>query len=141
MGKYLRKRYDLYLNNSKNLKDQIYVQSTDVDRCLMSAAANLAGMFPPADNQIWNSELMWQPIPIHTIPEDSDYVLASRKPCPLYNCLLEKMLKSSEYTNLIAHLKPLFKYLELNTGAPVRDMITCAMIYDTLDIMRMTNRT
>ena len=53
---------------------QVYVRSTDVDRVLMSALSNLAGLFPPNGSQVWNSDLLWQPIPVHTVPEDSDYV-------------------------------------------------------------------
>jgi len=47
-----------------------------VDRALMSAAANLAGLYPPSADQKWNNKLgnVWQPIPIHSIPRDLDEV-------------------------------------------------------------------
>lgn len=53
----------------------IYVRSTDVDRTLMSAASNLAGLYPPEGDQKWNRNIDWQPIPIHTVPEKMDEVL------------------------------------------------------------------
>jgi len=53
---------------------QVYVRSTDFDRTLMSAECNLAGLFPPQGSQVWNSELRWQPIPVHTVPKKKDYV-------------------------------------------------------------------
>lgn len=28
----------------------------------------LAGFLPPIGNQIWNTKLLWQPIPVHTEP-------------------------------------------------------------------------
>jgi len=53
---------------------QVYVRSTDVDRTLMSAETDLAGLFPPEGPQLWNDELLWQPVPVHTVSEESDYV-------------------------------------------------------------------
>lgn len=54
----------------------IYIRSTSVDRALMSAAVNLAGLYPPSADQKWNNKLgtLWQPIPIHSIPQDLDKV-------------------------------------------------------------------
>jgi len=47
-----------------------------VDRALMSAAVNLAGLYAPSGDQKWNNKLgtLWQPIPIHSIPRDLDKV-------------------------------------------------------------------
>ena len=53
---------------------QIYVQSTDMDRTLMSAYSVLAGLYPPSELQKWNENIAWQPIPVHTIPHESDTV-------------------------------------------------------------------
>lgn len=37
----------------------------------MSAAANLAGLYPPSQVQQWNDNLgkLWQPVPIHSTPK------------------------------------------------------------------------
>lgn len=40
----------------------------------MSAESNLAGLYPPIQNDIWDTDLEWQPIPVHTIPEKEDAV-------------------------------------------------------------------
>lgn len=53
---------------------QIYVQSTDCDHTLMSAQASLAGLYPPTQGQIWNPRILWQPIPVHTVPLSHDNV-------------------------------------------------------------------
>lgn len=53
---------------------QIYVQSTDCDQTLMSAQASLAGLYPLTQGQIWNPRILWQPIPVHTVPLSHDNV-------------------------------------------------------------------
>lgn len=32
----------------------------------MSAQVLASALFPPSGDQIWNDELLWQPIPVHT---------------------------------------------------------------------------
>lgn len=62
------------LNSILHIVLQIFIRSTDVDRTLMSAEANLAGLFPPNSSQEFNPGLKWQPIPVHTVPEDKERV-------------------------------------------------------------------
>lgn len=50
------------------------MRSTDFDRTLMSAEANLAGLFPPDGTQRFNPNISWQPIPVHTVPLTEDRV-------------------------------------------------------------------
>ena len=57
---------------------QVYVRSTDFDRTLMSAEANLAGLFPPDGIQRFNPNISWQPIPVHTVPIAEDRVSLAR---------------------------------------------------------------
>lgn len=73
-GQYLRKRYDGVIDDEYSPKD-IHIVSSDNDRCLMSAQALLAGLYPPAGIQIWHRSLNWQPIPVHTTPRELDKVL------------------------------------------------------------------
>lgn len=53
---------------------QIFIRSTDCDRTLMSAETNLAGLYPPEGQQMFNPNISWQPIPVHTVPESEERV-------------------------------------------------------------------
>uniref|UniRef100_A0A2K5Q0G6 Lysosomal acid phosphatase n=1 Tax=Cebus imitator TaxID=2715852 RepID=A0A2K5Q0G6_CEBIM len=71
LGQALRQRYHGFLNTSYH-RQEVYVRSTDFDRTLMSAEANLAGLFPPNGMQRFNPNISWQPIPVHTVPMAED---------------------------------------------------------------------
>lgn len=61
LGVYLRRRYyKLLPDNGKYHVNHVYVESTDTDRTLASAAYTLAAMFPPMNEQIWHKSLAWQ---------------------------------------------------------------------------------
>ncbi|PVD30982.1 hypothetical protein C0Q70_10258 [Pomacea canaliculata] len=73
LGQFLRKEYGQLLN-STYIQSEIHVQSSDEQRCLMSAYCNLACLYPPTGSQVWNSNINWQPIPVHTRPkEDNEF--------------------------------------------------------------------
>lgn len=105
----------------------------------LCALFSAIGFFPPDDNQIWNTKILWQPIPIHTIPERLDYVLAAKKPCQRYNYALNEYFNSPEYNALYEKFKPLFKYLEENSGAPVKSFEQVQYLYNTLFIENLRN--
>ncbi|XP_072159791.1 lysosomal acid phosphatase isoform X4 [Bemisia tabaci] len=82
LGTFLRQRYDGFLA-AKYLPAEIFVFSSFHDRCLMSASLVLAGLYPPLGTQLWNPDLKWQPIPIHTVPLTHDDIICVSKRCPL----------------------------------------------------------
>lgn len=133
LGAYLRRRYiNLMPNNGSYHRNNIYVQSTDVDRTLMSAAHNLAGMFPPENQQIWNDSLLWQAIPIHTIPQHLDYVLANKKPCPLYDQTYDEYEQSDQIKAILASNASLIQYLDQYVGQKIETICEVKTIYQAL---------
>ncbi|XP_005096976.1 prostatic acid phosphatase [Aplysia californica] len=94
LGQYIAERYSGFLNTSYYHHDQILIQSSGVERCLMSAQSNLAGLFPPQGPQVWNSNFTWQPIPVQTTPTHTDNKLALQAPCPRYKQLMAEVLNS-----------------------------------------------
>uniref|UniRef100_A0A8D0C2I9 acid phosphatase n=1 Tax=Salvator merianae TaxID=96440 RepID=A0A8D0C2I9_SALMN len=71
LGQYIKKRYANFLS-PRYKREEILVLSSETDRTIMSAQANLAGLFPPTGDQIWNPDLHWQPIPVHVVPKEKD---------------------------------------------------------------------
>ena len=138
--------------NSKN----IYVQSTDVDRTLNSAAYNLAGMFPPKGQQIWNESLLWQgkdwnsktstliilyslifinfstAIPVHTVPEKLDHILAMKRPCPKYQKAYDEYIESDEIKSIFKNNQTLIEYLELHSGKELKTLFDLKSLNETL---------
>lgn len=100
----------------------IYIQSSDVDRTIMSAQCASAGLYPPQGEQIWNNNLNWQPTPIHVLPASLDYITGGGlPPCPSYERAYNKYLASYEVQRYNESAKPFADYITKNTGAVISD--------------------
>ena len=104
LGQWIRKRYDGFLSSNYS-EQEIVVRSTDVDRTLMSAMSNLAGLYPPAGYWQWNQDLAWQPIPVHTVPQEEDTLLSSHATCPRY----KDMLGATDYRDNVQVVRAAFR--------------------------------
>ncbi|CAH1159906.1 unnamed protein product [Phaedon cochleariae] len=121
LGQWLRSRYDSLISTEYSPND-IYIYSTDTDRSLMSAAANLAGLYPPVANQIWNSDLKWQPIPIHSSARKEDDIITVKRKCPRYKKLYDEVVDSTYYKRLNEQYSHLFAYISEHSGWKVKDI-------------------
>lgn len=141
LGKYLRKRYYNLLGDGRYSPDKVYVESSNVDRALVSAAANLAGMFPPEKDQIWTDELQWLPIPIHTKPQKLDYTLAAEAPCPRYDRALNDLLESMEQNVEHGEMREIFNRIQLLSGLKNASLFGMFGVFDSSIVAKTENRT
>ena len=140
LGRFLRSRYDGFLPELYHM-NYTRVQAADVDRCLMSAQANLAGLFPPQGQDVWEPELAWQPIPVHTVPFADDYLFKSYKMCDAYNAEHDRVYGSPQVQAIDAEYAGLYSYLTENSGDLVADVTHVEYLYDTLRIEYTHNLT
>lgn len=72
LGQYLRERYDGFLGPC-HMDEIMEIRSTGFGRTRKSALLVAAGLWPPRGEQIWNSQLPWQPIPVdYKLQPDDD---------------------------------------------------------------------
>ncbi|XP_075209853.1 prostatic acid phosphatase-like [Lycorma delicatula] len=133
LGRWLRQRFN-HLLSEIYTRDEIHIVSTDVDRTLMSAEASLAGLYLPKDSQRWSSDIKWQPIPVHTVPEHLDSILAMGAPCPKYNLESKRVMELPQIVDLMASFNDLLEYLTEHTGEKVTDLVKVQNIWSTLHI-------
>ncbi|KAL3280836.1 hypothetical protein HHI36_004067 [Cryptolaemus montrouzieri] len=140
LGKWLRERYNDFLPQKYSPTD-IYVRSADINRCLDSATTDLSGLFPPKDDQIWDSTLPWQPIPVHTVAIETDGVIELEKPCPKFDYLSKKLANTGTYGKIEKNNKKLYEYLTNATGDHIHKLSQASHLYDTLFIESLYNYT
>lgn len=114
LGQRLRARYvDTGFLSPSYSPAEMYVLSTDVDRTLMSATSQLAGLYPPGtapngdvrvkfgkdalhDNEGGLPHL-YQPIPIHTKAVTDDMLLLPGANCKRHDQIIKRRYESDEY--------------------------------------------
>ncbi|XP_078540595.1 lysosomal acid phosphatase isoform X2 [Lissotriton helveticus] len=132
LGQALRSRYRGFLNDSYDRRE-IHVRSTDSDRTLMSAECNLAGLYPPGESQTFSVNMSWQPIPVHTVPEDEDRLLKfPLLPCPRYEELQKETRQSAEYVNKTKENLSFLAMVANKTGIKEISLESVWSVYDTL---------
>ncbi|KAM9299439.1 testicular acid phosphatase homolog [Gastrophryne carolinensis] len=139
LGRYLRTRYGSFLSPTYK-REEIYVRSTDYDRTLMSAQANLAGLYLPNGTQRWHQDIPWQPIPVHTVPVPQDRLLKfPSKNCPRFLQLMKETTQLPEYKNKIQGWKNFTEQIANYTGYSMENPRLVWKVYDTLFCQKSHN--
>ncbi|XP_045475064.1 testicular acid phosphatase homolog [Harmonia axyridis] len=129
VGKWLKRKYNSFLSEKYD-PNEIYAQSLDYDRCIMTGEATLAGLYPPLADDTWNSKLRWQPTPIHVSPINQDIVV-NMNACPKIMKESEVIRQTETYKKIMAAFKDYFEYISENCGEKT-DFATIYPLFDTL---------
>lgn len=107
----------------------------------MSAQANLAGIFPPINKEIWNNYINWQPVPVHTVPLSDDKVLGGFKRCPVYEKAYKKLERSKLFQSIDNKLQKLYQYLTYHMGGNITTIENIFYLYNLISIQDIYNKT
>ncbi|XP_014285505.1 prostatic acid phosphatase [Halyomorpha halys] len=131
-GKTLRMRYHGFLSEYYS-PEELYVISSYAPRCQMSAMTLLAGLYPPIGKQVWNKDLLWQPIPVNPIPRNIDNLITAKAPCLAFND--EKKKSDIElHNNLTEKDNKVFSYLSEKTNLFIENIGQVEQLYSILKI-------
>uniref|UniRef100_A0A6G1SKD2 acid phosphatase n=1 Tax=Aceria tosichella TaxID=561515 RepID=A0A6G1SKD2_9ACAR len=133
LGKFIRRKYEHFLTDSFR---EVYSRSSDVERCIESSNAVLAGMYPPSDRFKWSSELPWTPPAVHTCPVREDYLLneAGTEAVPVIQEEIRLIQKSEQVKELYEESVEERKLLEKELGLDYDSFCKFKCTYSTLDI-------
>lgn len=98
----------------------------------MSAQVLAAGLFPPGEDEVWNKEIPWQPVPIHTRPLSQEQLLAWKIPCPRFIFFFQQYQSSAEYKSIFSQYKTTIKNWERHSGQSLDKLADIMYLYDTL---------
>ncbi|CAD6188537.1 unnamed protein product [Caenorhabditis auriculariae] len=129
LGQWLRRRYTGFLSDHF-LRDEVYIRSSDYNRTLMSAQSNLAGFFPPNKDEEWSEYLKWQPVPVHTIPRETDKQLYEEIYCPAAKAELESIWKSNKAKEVEQKFKDVLKFFSEKSKIPDLQLRNVWILYD-----------
>lgn len=106
----------------------------------MSAQANLAGLFPPSDEEKWSDEIPWQPIPVHTVPTELDHVLLGTRPNPRFTVALERFQKEDpEIQRTLVEHADIFKELTEESGEDIKTIGDIFYLHNVLSFQKDRN--
>lgn len=107
----------------------------------MSAQANLAGLFMPTTEEKWSDDILWQPIPVHTVPKELDYVLYAERECPKYDKDFDKYMdKSEEVERIYRQYDDLFAYWTEKSGKKIKSIKKVHALHKTLFTEKIQNK-
>nr|CAH7742760.1 unnamed protein product [Callosobruchus chinensis] len=194
LGQWLRSKYADFIPVKYNRSD-VRVFSSDVDRALMSAQCNLAGLYPlnkiganPKESNrlrlqdlnqteetkilqtentgnlgksgddlkdieiqkvghnqderielIQLEELSWQPVPIHTAPDNVNGILRAIIGCPTYNRLYEELVNDSFLKNITQRYKEFYSLVSNLTGWKIDDLHYFAQLQSIFYVYKEAN--
>ncbi|XP_072749915.1 venom acid phosphatase Acph-1-like [Anoplolepis gracilipes] len=129
-GKMLRTRYNRFLGNLY-YQPNIYAHSSPIVRTKMTLQLVLAALYPPANIQIWNPLLSWQPMDFFFEPSYQDNIMIPFA-CPVYIRLYNDIKNSAEVKAKVAEYADIMRELSKYTGTNITSPFDMMLLYGTL---------
>ncbi|XP_076762881.1 venom acid phosphatase Acph-1-like [Xylocopa sonorina] len=118
LGQYFRERYDHFLDRIYTKKD-VWFRADEIDRIVMTGQLVAAGLYPPFEEQRWNTDLNWQPIPVWAPPILTDHLFNGIH-CENYKKWRDDVEKmDTGVTKFEKENKHVYKYLSEHTGGNI----------------------
>lgn len=148
LGKKLRNLYvkQYRLLSPEYTNDSVYVRSSNFNRTLMSAESLLFGLYPlgtgpKLDNSnIAALPMLYQPIPIHTIPQKQDSLLIPGENQPDFKPLIQKyVISSASWQKKSEQFKLKLQRWSAVTGMEIKELYQIIPLADNLYVRKSHN--
>ncbi|KAE8751776.1 hypothetical protein FOCC_FOCC001625 [Frankliniella occidentalis] len=160
LGQWLRSRYvdsgcapasEGALLDAEYAEGAVRVTASAIERTQESAAAVLAGLFPPGPSQTWGVSgvaglgRLWFPIAYRVVPADQDHALAGTAPCPGRHLAKEALNSSGtlrERTLRVIGGQDTLDYIEKHSGVDLdSDPTALGTVFSALQCQELLNMT
>ncbi|XP_003486585.1 venom acid phosphatase Acph-1 [Bombus impatiens] len=118
LGQYFRERYDQFLGRIYTSKD-IWFRADEVERVVMSGQLVAAGLYPPCEEQRWDSNLNWQPIPVWTPLNSNDCLYNGQFLTNFYTWRNNVEKTDEAIVQFQKQNKDVYRYLSEHTGGNI----------------------
>ncbi|TKR82151.1 hypothetical protein L596_015919 [Steinernema carpocapsae] len=146
-GLRLKQRYidELKLVNSTYHHKEVYIRSSDRGRTLQSASSLLAAFYRDSVGTLpnWNPDwpTTFNPVPVHTVPENEDHLLNMDRSCPRKVFLDRERMSNPNVKEYFAKQQDLYDYLTNMTGTKFSKYSNLQYFFDTIQVERRHNLT
>lgn len=140
----MQDRETLSTSHGRKQKEVINIYSClPFSRTIMSAQANLAGLYYPNEKEKWNENIPWVPIPVHTIPKELDPVIITNfSNCTKYKVAFNGYLnESSELQQIYSQHADQFKFWSEKCGSNISSTQDVLKFFKTIKMEQEQNKT
>ncbi|XP_012223831.2 prostatic acid phosphatase [Linepithema humile] len=139
-GLFLRKHYERFLGSVYD-PDVFYLQTTATDRTKMSGMLEAAALWKPNEDQLFRSDLPWQPVSLFYQERTEDTLMLVWNTCPKYTRLRTSVNDLPEVRQVHEDNQQLFEQLTNFTGMPIANADDVSSLYSTLTAEKQMNLT
>uniref|UniRef100_A0A914QHD4 acid phosphatase n=1 Tax=Panagrolaimus davidi TaxID=227884 RepID=A0A914QHD4_9BILA len=132
LGQKFQARYidDFQLLSSDYVPSEVYARSTDIDRTIISAMTFYSGLY---SDDLSSTDHILAPVPIHTIPNEHDFLFLLRFKCKRLDELQKITDNSKHIETLLKKHHSLLSEVSIKTQIPI-SYYQAIYVFDTATI-------